>query len=106
MNQKLHLIPKTKNHFFEKPKSNLPNYPCRKQNIWVENTLGYYCPGCEIIINKQNHQIDEKVLRQNRYFSTRLPYANKKSREIFLLWLKLNTTQQQIDKIQQLKGKT
>ena len=49
----------------------------------------YYCQNCEFIINKQKHQIDKKVRRQDRYFSTRLPYADEKIREI---WMNMNET--------------
>ena len=56
----------------------LPNCPCFKQNNWLEFDKGYYCTNCEYIFNKQKHQIDKKLLRQDRDFSTRLNYANKK----------------------------
>ena len=63
--------PKNKN---KQPKfqKQLPNCPSYKQNIWLEFDKGYYCKNCEYIINKQNNQIDKKVLRQERDFSTRL----------------------------------
>ena len=59
-------------------------------------------------INKQKHQIDKKVLRQYRDFSNRLNYANKKIREIWtnMVNTNYNSTEDMIDKIQQLKGKT
>ena len=53
----------------------LPNCPSCKQNNWLEFDKGYYCKNCEFIISKQKHQIDKKVLRQDRDFSTRLNYA-------------------------------
>ena len=58
-------------------------------------------------INKQKHQIDKKDLRQDHNFSTRLPYANEKIREI---WMKIvntdyNSTEDMIDRLQCLKGK-
>ena len=53
-----------------------------KKNNWLEFDKGYYCTNCEYIFNKQKHQIDKKVPRQDRDFSTRLNYANKKIREI------------------------
>ena len=56
----------------------LPNCPSCKRNNWLEFDKGYYCTNCEYIINKQKHQIDKNVLRQDRDFSTRLIYANKK----------------------------
>ena len=30
-------------------------------------------------MNKQKHQIEQKVRRKDQYFSPRLPYADKKS---------------------------
>ena len=66
-----------------------------------------YCKKCEYIINKQKHQIDKNVLRQERDFSTRLNYANKKIREV---WMNLvnnkdNSTEDVINKLQDLKRK-
>ena len=60
------------------------------------------------IINKQKHQIDNNLLRQDQYFSTRLPYANKKIREIYYFMVNTTyiSTQELINKIQNLKGKT
>ena len=42
----------------------LPNCPSCKRNNWLEFDRGYYCKNCEYIINKQKHQIDKKVHRQ------------------------------------------
>ena len=86
----------------------MPSCPSCKQNIWLEFDEGYYCKNCDYIINKQKHQIDKNVFRQDRDFSTRLNYANKKIKEI---WMNIvntiyNTTEDMIDKLQQLKGKT
>ena len=86
----------------------LPNCPRCKRNNWLEFDKGYYCRNCEYIINKQKHQIDKKVRRQDHDFSTRLNYANQKMREI---WMNLvnaiySSTEDMIDKVQQLKGQT
>ena len=54
-----------------------PNCPSCKQNNWLEFDKGYYCKNCEYINNKQKHQIDKQVLRQDRGFSTRINYAKK-----------------------------
>ena len=68
----------------------------------------YYCKNCEFIINKQKHQIDKNVCRQDIDFSTRQIYANKKIRDIWMNMLNTNynTTEDMIIKLQQLKGKT
>ena len=86
----------------------LPNCPSCKQNNWLEFNKGYYCTNCEYIINKQKHQINKNVLRQDRDFSTRLNYANKKIREIYINMVNTtyNSTEDMINKLQQLKGKT
>ena len=42
--------------------------PNCKQNNWLEFDKGYYCKNCEYIMNKQKHQIDKKVLRQDHFF--------------------------------------
>ena len=86
----------------------LPNCPSCKQNNWLEFDKGYYCRNCEYIINKQKHQINKSVLRQDRDFSTRLNYANKKVREIYINMVNTtyNSTDDMITKLQQLKGKS
>ena len=100
--------PKNKNKqpIFQQPK--LPNCPSCKQNNWLEFDKGYYCTNCEYIINKQRHQIDKKVLRQDHDFSTRLNYANKKIREIYIniVNTNYNSIEDMIDKLQSLKGKS
>ena len=49
----------------------------------------------------------KKVLRQDRDFSTRLPKANKKIREIWMNMVNTtkNSTEDMINKTQELKGK-
>ena len=86
----------------------LPNCPSCKQNNWLEFDKGFYCRNCEYIINKQKHQINKNVLSQDRDFSTRLNYANKKIREIYINMVNTNynSTEDMINKLQQLKGKT
>ena len=75
--------------------------------MWLQFDKGYYCKNCEYIINKKKHQIDRKVLRQEKDFSSRLNYANKKIREIWMNMVntKYNSTDDMINKLQQLKGK-
>ena len=98
--------PKNKNKqlIFQKQ---LPNCPICKQNKWLEIDKGHCCRNCEYIINRQKHQIDKKILRQDRDFSTRLNYANKKIREIWMNMVntKYNSTEDMIIKLQELKGK-
>ena len=98
--------PKNKQPIIQQPK--LPNCPSCKLNNWLESDKGYYCKNCEFIINKQKHQIDKKVLRQGRDFSTRLNYANTKIRDIYISMV--NTTyessEDRINKLPSLKGKT
>ena len=100
--------PKNKQPIFQKQKFKPPNCPTCKRNSRLQIDECYYCKDCEYIINKQKHQIDKKVLRQDKDFSTRLPYANKKVREIYysMANTKYISTEDMNNKLQQLKGKT
>ena len=100
--------PKNKQPITHQQKFKPPNCPCCKRKSWLELDKGWYCQNCEYIINKQKHQIDKKSLRQDNYFSARLPYANKKIIEI---WMNManttyNSTEDLVSKLQELKGKT
>ena len=99
--------PKSKKQTIQQQKFKPPNCPTCKRNNWLEFDKGYYCKNCEYIINKQKHQIDKNVLRQGRDFSTRLNYANKKIREIWIDMVNTNynSTEDMINKLQSLKGK-
>ena len=102
--------PKNKNKLpiSQQQKYKPPNCPTFKQNNWLELDRGYYCKNCEYIISKQKHHIDKKVLRQDRDFSTRINYANKKIREIWMNMVNTtyNSTEDMINKLEKLKGKT
>ena len=100
--------PKNKHPIIQQQKFKPPNCPSCKRNKWLEFGKGYYCKKCEYIINKQKHQIDKNVLRQDREFSTRLNSANKKIREIWMNMVNTtyNSTEYMIKKLQELKGKT
>ena len=101
-------FPKKKQPIIHQPKFKPPNCPCCKRNNWLDFDKGYYCQNCEYIFNKQKHRIDKEVLRQDHYFSTRLPYASKKIREIYYSMLNTvyNSTEDLIKKLQSLKGTT
>ena len=92
----------------KQPEFKFPNCPTCKQSNWLEVDKGYYCKNCEYIINKQKHQIDEKVRSQDRDFSTRLNYDNEKTRKVWMIMVSTiyNSTEDMINKIQELKGKT
>ena len=100
--------PKNKQPIIQQQKFKPPHCPSCKQNNWLVFDKCYYCKNCEFIINKQKHQIDKKVLRQERDFSSRFNYANKKIREIWMNMVNTNynSTEDMIDKLQQLKRKT
>ena len=100
--------PKNKQPIIQQQKFKPPNCPSCKQNTWLEFDKGYYCQNCEYIINKQKHQIDKNVRRQDHDFSTRLNYANKKIIEIWMNMVNTNynSTEDMINKLQSLKGKT
>ena len=100
--------PKIKQPIQQQSKFKPPNCPSCKQNIRLEIDKGYYCRNCEYIINKQKHLIDKQVLRQDRDLSTRLNYAIKKTRDIWMNMVNTtyNSTEDLIHKLQSLKGKT
>ena len=100
--------PKNKQPNNQQPKFKPLNCPSCKRIKWLGFGKGYFCQNCEYIINKQKHQNDKKIRRQDHSFSTRLPYAIKKIGDFWMIMV--NTiyisTEDMIDKIQQLKGKT
>ena len=59
-----------------------------------------------ILLTNQSIKLIKKVRRQEHDFSTRLPYANKMIREIYISMAKTNTTEDIIYKLQTLRGKT
>ena len=100
--------PKNKQSISQQRKNKPPNCPSHKRNNCLEFDKGYDCRNCQYIINKQKHQIDRKVLRQDHNLSTRLVYANRNIRGT---WMNLvnttyNSTEDKINKLQELKGKT
>ena len=97
--------PRNKQPIVHQSKFKPPNCPSCKESMWVEFDRSYYCRNCEYIINKQKHQIDKKVLRQDRDFPTRLNYANKKIKEIYINMVNTTyiSTEDMINKLQQLK---
>ena len=96
--------PKNKQPIIQQQKLKPPNCPNCKHNNWLEFEKGYYCENCEFIINKQKHQIDKKVLRQDHDFQTKLNYANIKIRQIWMNFV--NSKEDVINKLQSSKGKT
>ena len=101
------IFPKNKKPITQQPNFKPPNFPTCKRKKWLEFDKGHYCRNCEYIINKQKHQIDKKVRRQNHYFSTSLPYAIKKIREVWMNMVNTtySSTEDTINKLQELKGK-
>ena len=99
---------KNKHPIIQQQKYKPPNCPSCKRDNCLEFDRGYYCKTCEYIINKQKHQIDKNNLRHDRDFSTRINYAHKKIRDIWMnmVHTTYTSTEDMIDKLQQLKGKT
>ena len=62
----------------------------------------------KILSTNKKIQIDEKILTQDNYFSNKLPYADKKIREILMNMVNttFNSTEDMINKFQNLRGKT
>ena len=67
-----------------------------KQKIWLGINKRCYCKNCDYTFNKQKHQIDKKVLRQEKNFITRLQCASKKQENYFIQWLKQHIIQKKI----------
>ena len=97
-----------KQPIFPQTKYKPPECPSCKQNIWLDFNKVFVCQNCQIIVNNQKHQFDKKVFRQNHYFSSTLPYANQKMREIFYstVHTTFNSSEDMINILQRLKGKT
>ena len=83
-----------KNIFIENPQINLPSCPTGKQDKWIEFNKSNFCPGCEYITDKQKHENKKEVLRQDKKFSTRLPYDKQRLTKFIFLWLIPNIIQQ------------
>ena len=100
--------PKKKQSFQQQPKFKPPDFFSCKQNNWLDFDKGYYSETCKCIINKQKHQLDNEVRKQDQNFSNRLPYVDKRIREKWMNMAntKHNSTEKMISKLQQLKGKT
>ena len=100
--------PKKKQLNIQQQKFKPPKCHNCKQNNWLEFDKGYYCTNCDYIINKQKHQIDKKVRRQDHDFSTRLNYAKKKIREIYINMVNTdyNSTEGMSNKLLEVKAKT
>ena len=100
--------PKNKQSIIQKQNFKPLNCPNCKRNKWLDFDKGYYYGNCEFIINKQKPKIDKKVLRQDHDFSSTLNYTNRKIREIYINMVNANnnSTEEMINKLQSLKGKT
>ena len=99
--------PKAKQPIKQHQKFKPPKCASCKRNNWLEFDEGWYCKNCEHNIIKQKHQKGKKVRRQDNYFSTRLPKANKKIREILMNMVNAIyiSTEDMIITLQELKGK-
>ena len=75
---------KNKQPVIQQRNFDLPICPSCKRNTWLEFDKGYYCRNCEYIINKQKHQINKNIHRQDHDFSNRSIYAKNKIREIYI----------------------
>ena len=78
----VNIDPRKKQSIIQQAKLKLPKCPSCKRNNWLEFNKSDHFRNCENIFNKQKHLIDKKVLRKYHYFTTRIIFANKKTREI------------------------
>ena len=59
-----------------------------------------------IILTKENIRLTKKLRRQDPYFSTRLAYAKKREIWMNMINTTYNTTEDMINNLQSIKGKT
>ena len=100
--------PKSKQTISQQPKFKPPKCLSCTRNTWLQFDKGYYCTNCEYIINKQKHQIDKIVRRQDHYFSTRLSISSEKLRETSysVVYTTHISSEDIFSNLQSLKGKT
>ena len=61
---------------------------------------------CEFFTHKQKHQIDKKIPRKDKNFSTRLTYAIKKMKKHPIVWLILKISRRKVRLVNyKVKGK-
>ena len=65
--------PENKQPIQQQPNFKHPSCPSCKLIFQLEFDKRYYCQNGDYIINKQKHQYDNKVRRQDHNYSTRLP---------------------------------
>ena len=94
--------------FYNNQNINHPNCRRCKRNNWLEFDKGWHCQNREYNIGKSKHQCGKKFRRRDHDFPTRLPYANKKIREIYvsMAYTTYISTEDTIDNLQGLRGKT
>ena len=76
--------PKKKPLVQQQSKNNRPTCLSCEGKKKLEFDKGWQCQNCEFFIYEQKHQIDKKELSQDHCFSTRLPYAKKMEKVLFL----------------------
>ena len=99
--------PTKKQRNFQQPEFKPPDSSSCEQKNWIEIDKSSFCPGCEFIKNKQKQQTDKKNLGKGINISTRLPYTDKKIRDLCfdMVTIKFDTLQNVIKKLQELEGK-
>ena len=82
--------------------------PSRNKRQPIEFGKRYFRENCQIFNSKRKHQIDEKVQKQDKIFSNRPSYGNKKIREkcFSLMNTNFKTIKDLIKKPQNMKYKT
>ena len=85
---------RTKNQFLKNQKENYQIAPNSNKTIGQVLLMVIFVEQKAVnLISLKKHQIDTKVLRQDKNFSTRLPYANENFKKNIFHWLILNIIQ-------------
>ena len=88
----------------EKPKLDIDCPRCN-QRLWIEFDITQNCQNRGPVISNSKHQVDKKVLRQDKMFSIRLTDANYEIRQIYFSManIRFRTTKVLISGLQSFK---
>ena len=75
-----------------KENNNISICPSCQRNALIEYPSHYQCEACDVFIQKSKPEINKKDLRKESFFGIRLPYADKKLKEIYYKLFQKNYT--------------
>ena len=80
------IYPKKKQPIIQQPKFILFSCPSCKRNSSLEFDKLWFVKTVNLLIKNRSIKLTKKVLGQDQYFSTRLPYARTKGEKFYILW--------------------